>query len=216
MTATARAFSALLFTALVLVATPGCASHYGWQGYPPDPAPRVDAHAFDRGYRDGYDDGVRDARKRRHYDYARHGDYRRADRGYRGYGHPGVYRRAYRDGFVSGYDDGYRQYARLGRGRGRSDYPSPRREGRYGYPGDARGPRSGFRSPAADNGYRDGYAQGRDDARDRDRYDPVRARRYRSGDSGYDTRYGSRDDYKREYRAAFQQGYEQGYRDAQR
>jgi hypothetical protein len=65
-------------------------------------------------------------------------------------------------------------------------------------------------------GYRDGYEQGRSDARDRDRYDPVRASRYRSGDHEYNSRYGSREDYKREYRAAFQLGYDQGYRESRR
>ena len=93
--------------------------------------------------------------------------------------------------------------------------------GRRGFPGPdfGRGPsiRDGrFRSPASENGYRDGYAQGRDDARDGDRHDPVRASRYRSGDHDYNGRYGSRDDYKREYRAAFVQGYEQGYRESRR
>ena len=69
---------------------------------------------------------------------------------------------------------------------------------------------------AARNGYRDGLEAGRDDARHRERFDPVRARRYREGDHDYDRRYGGRDEYKREYRAAFQQGYERGYRDARR
>ena len=68
-----------------------------------------------------------------------------------------------------------------------------------------------YRSPAADNGYRDGFEAGRDDARDGDRYDPVRTSRYRSGDHNYDGRYGSRDVYKRDYRAAFEQGYREGY-----
>jgi hypothetical protein len=67
-------------------------------------------------------------------------------------------------------------------------------------------------SPAAANGYRDGFDQGREDRRDRKRFDPVRAPRYRAGDHDYDRRYGSRDAYKRDYRAAFMQGYEQGYR----
>ena len=84
------------------------------------------------------------------------------------------------------YDDGYR------RGGG---YPV--------YRGQSR---------AAEIGFRDGIEAGRDDARRRERFDPVRARRYRSADHDYDRRYGSRDDYKREYRSAFQAGYEQGYR----
>ena len=212
--------AATVFVALTAVASSACATHYGAHRYPPPPSDRVyrvDARAFDIGYRSGYDDGIRDARRRRPVDYARHGDYRRADRGYGGYGHPDVYRRAFRDGFISGYHDGYRHYARGGRhdrgdgGHRGYDYPAPpRHDGRNRDP-DIRWGRD-VRSPAADNGYRDGYAQGRDDARDGDRFDPVRASRYRSGDPGYDRRYGPRDDYKRDYRAAFQDGYAQGYR----
>ena len=68
-----------------------------------------------------------------------------------------------------------------------------------------------YRSPAADIGYRDGLEAGRNDGRDRDRFDPVGAKRYREGDHDYNSRYGSREDYKREYRAAFEQGYREGY-----
>src|SRR3954453_9535970 len=66
-------------------------------------------------------------------------------------------------------------------------------------------------SRAAEIGYRDGVEAGRDDARHRERFDPVRARRYRSADHEYDRRYGSRDEYAREYRANFERGYRQGY-----
>jgi len=70
-----------------------------------------------------------------------------------------------------------------------------------------------YRGPsrAAEIGYRDGVEAGRDDARHRERFDPVRARRYRSADHDYDRRYGSRDEYAREYRANFERGYRQGY-----
>jgi hypothetical protein len=81
---------------------------------------------------------------------------------------------------------------------------------RAGYPPPP--PRAEYGSVAARNGYRDGIEAGRDDARHRDRFDPVRARRYREGDHDYDRRYGPRDDYKRDYRVAFERGYEQGYR----
>ena len=79
---------------------------------------------------------------------------------------------------------------------------------RGGYPP----PRGGaYVSLAERNGYRDGLDAGRDDARHRERFDPVRARRYREGDHDYDRRYGSRDEYKRDYRAAFERGYRDGY-----
>jgi hypothetical protein len=52
---------------------------------------------------------------------------------------------------------------------------------------------------------------GRNDARDRNRFDPVRSKRYRDGDHDYNNRYGDRELYKRDYRAAFEQGYREGY-----
>ena len=85
---------------------------------------------------------------------------------------------------------------------------------RAGYPPPVS--RGGYASLAERNGYRDGIEAGRDDARHRDRFDPVRARRYREGDHDYDRRYGSRDEYRREYRAAFERGYRSGYEGARR
>jgi hypothetical protein len=66
------------------------------------------------------------------------------------------------------------------------------------------------------NGYRDGLEKGREDAGDRDSYDPVRHSRYRSADRGYDSRYGTKDDYKLVYRDGFEAGYEEGYRNYRR
>lgn len=82
--------------------------------------------------------------------------------------------------------------------------------------------RDGARYPASadrlpfDHGYRDGLAKGREDARDRDSFDPVRHRWYRNGDRGYTNRYGSRDRYKLVYRDGFEAGYRDGYRSARR
>ena len=78
------------------------------------------------------------------------------------------------------------------------------------YPGD-RG--YGSNSVAVQNGERDGYEKGREDARDNDSYDPVRHSWYRSGDRGYNNRYGTRDDYKLVYREGFESGYDRGYRE---
>ena len=58
---------------------------------------------------------------------------------------------------------------------------------------------------ADDYGYRDGYNAGRDDARDRDRYEPRDERLYRSADHGYDG-YGSRSNYRDRYRDGFLSG----------
>jgi hypothetical protein len=88
-------------------------------------------------------------------------------------------------------------------------------------PGDGRrngyGPGSGYDEYARSTGYRDGYEQGFDASRDRDRFDPRREHWYREGDRGYKRdAYMSRDRYKDLYRRGFLEGYEAGYRDAQR
>jgi hypothetical protein len=72
---------------------------------------------------------------------------------------------------------------------------------------------SGISSVPYDTGRRDGLEKGREDARDRDSYDPVRHSWYRSGDRGYNSRYGTRETYKLTYRDGFEAGYEQGYRE---
>jgi hypothetical protein len=71
----------------------------------------------------------------------------------------------------------------------------------------------GYNTVPFQNGDRDGYEKGREDARDNDSYDPVRHSWYRSGDRGYNNRYGTRDDYKLVYRDGFESGYERGYRE---
>ena len=97
-------------------------------------------------------------------------------------------------------------------------YGYPQGPGYPGRPGDARGYGygSGYDEYALSTGYRDGYEQGLDASRDRDRFDPRRERWYREGDRGYkrDARM-SRDRYKELYRRGFLDGYEAGYRDAQ-
>ncbi|MGE3707352.1 MAG: hypothetical protein AB7I13_18930 [Vicinamibacterales bacterium] len=203
-----RTLPTLLLVAAVMTATPACAAQYG--SYRGASGPRWGgAQAYDVGYREGFEHGRDDGRQGRPFDYSRHGDYRSADLGYRG-GSRSAYRQDFRQGFVTGYNDAYRQFGRSRPGRDGRIY----RDGPpYGRPGGGYGR---LQTRAADQGYRDGYAQGRDDARDGDRYDPIRAKRYREGDHDYDRRDGSRDDYKREYRAAFEQGYAQGYREARR
>jgi hypothetical protein len=201
---THRLLSALAAT-IVLAGAPACATG-GFYRYPQAGTRPVDNRAYRNGYQAGREQGEADARRGRRFGYERNGDYRSADRGYGGRGSRGEYRQFFRDGFAAGYNDGYRRYARDTDG-----YPS----GPYVYGGGRDRPQV-YRSPAADSGYRDGYDQGREDARDGHRFDPIRASRYRSGDRDYDNRYGSRDEYKRQYRDAFQRGYEQGYREARR
>jgi len=66
------------------------------------------------------------------------------------------------------------------------------------------------------NGQEDGYEAGLKDARRSDRFDPIREKRYRSADHGYDRRYGPKDVYKNRYRDGFRRGYQEGYRDGLR
>jgi hypothetical protein len=206
----AHRYLPVLLAGLVLSAAPACASH----DYYRYPSPSAGRAGNDRAYRTGYDEGRRagedDARRGRNIDYNRHGEYRDADNGYHGEVSRGEYRQVFRQGFAEGYNDSYNRYARNAR------YPN-RYPQQYPDSGGRAIPRYGsYGSPAAQNGFRDGVDQGRSDARDGDRFDPVRASRYRSGDHDYDKRYGSKDEYKREYRTGFEQGYEQGYREIRR
>ena len=204
-----RLIPALLATSVSL-ASVACADTIYTQRYPYEN--RDDRVYYDRGVRDGQESGIDDARRGRSYDLRRHNEYRDNRRG----DDPGDLR-AYRTGFEAGYDDGYRRSARNVYGDSRRNYPAPPPvyNGQQ-YPNERQYPYYGsqgrYTSPAATTGYRDGFDEGQRAAHDRDRFDPVREKRYREGDHDYDKRYGSKDEYKREYRAAFQQGYEAGYR----
>jgi hypothetical protein len=82
--------------------------------------------------------------------------------------------------------------------------------------GDARTPTGrisgGLLSAAVQSGYRDGLVKGREDADDRDSYDPNRHSWYRSADRGYESRFGTKQDYQMEYRRGFLEGYNAVYR----
>src|SRR5437762_8512026 len=182
-----RYLPAFVLLAGVLMGTSACASYdyYGRQRtgvYRND----IEQRAYDIGYRDGVKRGDEDGRKGRAFSFQRHDDWRDADDGYhRDYGDRRFYSRSFRRGFESGYAEAFNRYNRgYGPRRGAYGYPAPAPG--YGYP-------AGYSSPAAQNGYRDGYEVGRNDARDRERFDPIRSGRYRSGDHDYDRRYGSKD-----------------------
>lgn len=186
--------------------TPACASAEGWPVRSGPGAgqagPRFDT-AYDRGFREGVREGESDARDRRPYNLRRHGAYNDGDRGYnRSFGARGRYREEFRRGFEAGYSQGFERVRGVGsdrRGRG------PIGAGRGGYD-----------EPAYARGYADGFAKGREDSDDRDRYDPVRHREYRDGDRGYNDSYGARDRYRQNYREGFRAGYEDGYRGGSR
>lgn len=198
MLTSARLLTGIAISALLLTSTACASTTYGRPG--PRVADRDDRLYYERGVRDGRDAGAEDARRGRSYDASRHREYRDSRRGDdRG----DVI--AYRRGFEAGYDESFRRLTRGPVGNvGRDDRRDVPRQ-----PGNARGR---FATPAAENGYRDGFEAGEKAARNGDRFDPVRERRYREGDHDYNSRYGSRDEYKREYRAAFQQGYQDGFR----
>lgn len=64
---------------------------------------------------------------------------------------------------------------------------------------------------AYERGYHDGLKAGAKDWHRHKRFDPWRHGRYRSGSSGYHSRYGPRDLYRRAYRAGFRTGYDAAY-----
>jgi hypothetical protein len=167
------------------------------------PAAAQNNGAFDRGYREGIERGADDARRGRRFELERDNVYRNADRGYNSrYGGRDGYRNDFRRGYASGYRTGYYNV--------RGDVIQGRRDDR------APGRQRGYQEPAFARGYSDGWEKGLDDARDRDRYDPVRHGDYRSADQGYQRSYGSKDAYKNNYRTGFRQGYEDGYRRSRR
>jgi hypothetical protein len=97
---------------------------------------------FDRGARDGAEEGRGDGRHHRDFDFWREGDYRKGTDGYKGWMGP---KWEYANGYRRGYESAYRRaYAAASRGWG---YPGPyygdRNRGdryygdeRYGYPDD--------------------------------------------------------------------------------
>lgn len=178
------------------------------------PAAAQNNAPFERGYREGIQQGADDARDGRRFEPERDRVYRDGDRGYNDrWGTRDQYRNEFRRGFTSGYREGY--YNGRGDGRYRTGGPvyQGRRDGIYDRgPGRTRG----YQEPAYARGYSDGFQQGADDGRDRDRYDPVRHGDYKDGDNGYERSYGSKDAYKNNYRSGYRQGYEEGYRNGTR
>jgi flagellar biosynthesis/type III secretory pathway protein FliH len=90
--------------------------------------------AFQNGFTDGYDEGLKAGRDRQRFDPIGEGRYRSADNGYRSqYGtrdsYRAVYRSAFREGYENGYNDG-RQYDTRN-GDPRYDSRDPRYDPRY-------------------------------------------------------------------------------------
>jgi hypothetical protein len=159
-----------------------------------------DPQRYEASFRTGYAAGYTEAYRRQApyggYDNGPGGVYQNRGYGYPSAGYPSA-------GYPSG---GYPNSGYPNGGYPNAGYGSP--NGRYGYPG------GGYYGPAYGNGVNDGYEKGREDARDRDAYDPLRHKWYREGDRNYKNEYGSRQQYENVYREGFKEGYDRGYREA--
>ena len=86
---------------------------------------------FQRGRRDGAEEGRSDGRHRREFEFWREGDYRKGTPGYKGWMGP---KWEYADGYRRGFETGYRRSFAAAR-RGYRGYYG---DGRYGYDGRGR------------------------------------------------------------------------------
>lgn len=168
--------------------------------------------AYDNGFREGAKQGEKDGRKGDVFAYQDERTFQRADKGYsRNFGDIERYRQSFRSGYAAGYSQSYERYAPAYRNNGRYGSTYPRGDGRYdtrqGYP------RGGYYNPAYENGAKDGYEKGSEDARKNRSYDVLRHEWYREGDRHYERDYGSKDQYKNVYRDGFKEGYDRGYRE---
>jgi hypothetical protein len=113
-----RLIPALMLATGVAIAAPACAQTYGYGGgygrYPDGGyARQIERRAYDKGYREGLEEGRNDARRHRDFAPARHDEYRDADDGYhRGDGDREFYRRNYRRGFEVGYRESFDRFGR--------------------------------------------------------------------------------------------------------
>lgn len=73
--------------------------------------------AFQNGFTDGYDEGLKDVRDRDRFDPSDEGRYRSADHGYKSsYGSKDAYKARYREAFREGYENGFDDGRRYGTG----------------------------------------------------------------------------------------------------
>ena len=64
---------------------------------------------------------------------------------------------------------------------------------------------------ARQNGYRDGFNDGADAAREGDRFHPQNSGDWQKGTNGYEDRFGNKNAYRSAYRDAYMQGYRAGF-----
>lgn len=91
--------------------------------------------------------------------------------------------------------------------QGRNDYGYG--HGPWGY-GNGRYDRYGH-NQASQFGYQDGLNDGRHDSFARHKFRPEKARNYKHGDRGYNSRFGDKNRYRDAYREAYLRGYRQGF-----
>ena len=100
----------VLSGAALLAPAPSTADGHFGVGFRYEQSPRVGGPAFrygyDRGWREGSEEGYRDARRGRDGSFWREGEFRDGDRGYK---HRMGPRPDYVAGFRRGYEDGYRR-----------------------------------------------------------------------------------------------------------
>ena len=104
----------------LLATAPACAQTYGYGGYGRYPDPgygrEIERRAYDKGYREGLEEGRNDARHHRDFSPTRHSEYRDADDGYHRHdGDREFYRRNYRRGFDVGYRESFDRSVRYER-----------------------------------------------------------------------------------------------------
>jgi hypothetical protein len=184
-------------TALLLPLTACAATTAQWgQQWGRQNSQSAYSDGFERGQRAGFED----ARRGDRFQFSDESDYREVSRT-RPRDNFGA---RYRDEFLRGFETGYRngfEDRRFDR-RDQRNLPPWSNGGGYG---------RGRYDNATQYGYEDGYQAGLNDAKDRNRFDPVGESRYRSGDRGYERNDGAREDYRARYRDAFRRGYEQGF-----
>jgi len=197
-----RVLGVVVIAGVCLLPAPASAQGNGRE-YAPGQLKKQNRDDYYRGYQQGLRNGEQDARRNRPYARDDWNNGRRNDDV------------DFRNGFADGYRDGYYQ-VRGDRGADRGVVRNnDRRPGGVIVPpsGGVRRAPGGYQEPAFARGYSDGYQDGANDGKDRNRYDPVGEKDYRSADKGYSGNYGSKDAYKNNYRAGFRQGYEEGYRE---
>jgi len=90
-------------------------------------------YGFERGYREGADEGYADGRKGRRFDFVSDGDFRDADDGYKGWMGS---RHVYANGFQRGFAEGYRRAFEQGRRERRAHDAERRGHNDHDYRGD--------------------------------------------------------------------------------